>query len=183
MDTEDKKLIDCFLEGDELAFEKLLKKYLKPIYNFIHHLTRDVSASQDLTHETFVKSWKNLPSFEADKSFKTWIFTIAKHTVYDYCKKKKEIPLSFFEDEEGRNKLENISDSAMLPDELLNRENIAQEMEEKLKRIPRPYRLILNLRYKEDFSLLEIAEILKKPYNTIKSAHQRALKKLKELFL
>jgi RNA polymerase sigma-70 factor (ECF subfamily) len=177
----DKEIIENFLNGDDNCFSDILGRYLKPVYNFLYQLTSDNSAIDDLTQETFIKAWKNINKFDRNKNFKAWIFTIAKNTAYDYFKKKKTIPFSNFIDEEGNNKLENISDNGILPDEILDRKDAAEMMEKKLKEIPEKYRIILTLHYREDFSLYEIAEILDRPYNTIKSGHQRALKKLKKV--
>ncbi len=183
MQKEDSNLIEEFMEGNDYFFEKLLEKYLKHIFNFVFQFVKDASVAEDLTQETFVKAWRNIKKFDKKRSFKTWIFTIAKNTTYDYFKKKKTTPFSSFVDEEGNNRLENISDGNILPDEILERKNIAIEMEEKLKEIPEKYRIILTMLYKEDFSLSEISEILGVPYNTIKSGHARALKSLKKLIL
>ena len=179
--SDDKKLIEEFLEGNEQAFNILVKRHIKPVYNFLFQLSHDRSIIDDLAQETFVKAWKNIKKFDTERSFKAWIFTIAKNTAYDYFKKKKTIPFSNFVDDEGNNKLENLSDDSILLDEILDRKEVAKEIEEKLKEIPEKYRIILTLRYKEDFSLQEIAEILKVPYNTVKSGHNRALGKLKEV--
>jgi len=178
---EDKQLVEEFREGNDYSFEKLLNKYLKPVFNFVCQLSGDFQAAEDLTQETFVKAWKNIEKFDRERSFKTWIFTIAKNTTYDYFKKKKTIPFSNFIDEEGNNKLENMSDGNILPDEILERKNIAEELEKKINEVPKHYRIILLLRYKEDLSLQDISEILGKPYNTIKSGHVRALRSLKKL--
>jgi RNA polymerase sigma-70 factor, ECF subfamily len=181
-DLADCKLIDIFLAGEEPAFSELVKKYLKPVYNFIFRLVYDRDSAEDLTQETFLKAWKNMKRFDPDKSFKTWLFTIAKNTAFDYLKKKKEIPFSNFTDEEGENWLENIADENFLPDELLELKNISEELDAILEKLPWHYRAILILHYKEDFSLHEIAEILDEPYNTIKSRRQRGLAILKKLF-
>lgn len=161
----------------------MVKKYLKPVYNFLYYFTRNQAELDDLTQIVFIKVWKNLQKFDRKKKFKTWVFAIAKNTAYDFVHKKKTLPFANFTDEEGNNKLENISDESILPDEILNRKDITRELEKKLAEIPEHYRIILTLHYKEDFSLSEIAEILNKPYNTVKSGHQRALIKLKETLL
>jgi RNA polymerase sigma-70 factor (ECF subfamily) len=183
MNLEDSRLVENFLGGNEEAFSQLVKKHLKPVYNFLYYFTRNQAELDDLTQIVFIKVWKNLQKFDRKKKFKTWIFAIAKNTAYDYFKKKKTIPFANFLDEEGSNKLENISDESILPDEILNRKDIAKELEKKLAEIPEHYRIILTLHYKEDFSLFEIAEILGKPYNTIKSQHIRALASLKRVLL
>jgi RNA polymerase sigma-70 factor (ECF subfamily) len=183
MEADDKKTIENILRGEDDDFEFLVKKYLKQIYNFLFQLTGNRSALDDLTQETFIKAWKNLGKYNSEKSFKTWLFTIAKNTAYDYLKKKKAIPFSNFSDEEGKNQLEEISDEKILPDEIMERKDFTEKFEEKIKKIPKHYGLILFMHYRDDFSLQEIAEIIGKPYNTIKSQHNRALKLLKEKFL
>lgn len=183
MEQDDKQLIKNFLADDESAFEVLVKKYLKPIFNFLFQMTRDKSVAEDLTQITFVKAWKNIRRFDQKKSFKTWLYTIAKNSAYDYFKKKKTIPFSNFVDEEGNSKLENITDGEIFPEEILMKKDAEKEMAEKLEKIPEHYQLILNMRHKDDFSFSEIAEILGQPYNTVKSQHNRALASLKKVFL
>ena len=181
MENNDEKLVAEFLLGDEKAFELLLNRYLKHVYNFIYQFTKDASVSEDLTQETFIKAWKNLGKFDQEKKFKVWLFTIAKNSAYDWLKKKKTITFSFFENEDGSNVLENIEEDKILATEILERAEIAKELEDKLLEIPEKYRMILVLKYKEDFALNEIAQILKIPYNTIKSSHKRALLSLKKV--
>ncbi len=182
MAQADRQLIEKFLIGDDLSFEVLVKKYLKPVYNFIYHLTNDLSAVDDLTQITFLKAWKNIRRFDLEKDFKVWLFAIAKNTVYDYWKKKKTLSFALFENEDGSNKLENIAEDKILPDEVLMRMELSGELEEKLKLLDEKYRLILFMRYSDDFSLNEIAEILNLTYNTVKSRHRRALDALKKSF-
>jgi RNA polymerase sigma-70 factor (ECF subfamily) len=178
----DRELIEKNLDGDGSAFSELVGRYLKPVYNFLFTLTGDQSTLDDLTQITFIKAWKNIHSFDESKSFKTWLFTIAKNTAYDHLKKKKTVPFSAFADEEGRNILEEINEDKPLPDEILERADLSQEIEKKLEEIPARYRMLLLLHYKDDFSLQEISQILEKPYNTIKSQHSRALQSLRQTF-
>lgn len=182
MSRDDQQLVADFLSGDDASFEELVQKYLSPLYNFIFQFTRDEHVAEDLVQETFIKVWKNIARFDQKRSFKTWIFTIAKNTTFDYFKKKKSIPFSSFIDEEGKNTLEAIDENAPLPDEVLEKDERIQDLERALEKIPELYRALLVLAYREDFSLMEISQILGEPYNTIKSRHQRAMKLLKEAF-
>jgi RNA polymerase sigma-70 factor (ECF subfamily) len=184
MFLDDRQLIEKIINQEDRAFEQLMKKYLKPVYNFLYQLVRDISVADDLTQESFLKAWKNIKKFDKERNFKTWIFTIAKNTAYDYLRKKKSIPFSFFKkNDDKENILENIKAEEILPDEILEREDLARELEEKIGKLPRKYRSILFLHYKEDFSLQEISEIIQKPYNTVKSLHYRALLRLRKEFL
>lgn len=183
MPHDDKQLVSDFLSGDDTSFEQLVQKYTSPLYNFIFQFTRDQHGAEDLVQETFIKVWKHIKRFDQKKSFKTWIFTIAKNTTYDYFKKKKSIPFSSFVDEEGKSTLEAVDENTLLPDEILEKAERVEDLERVLEKIPELYRALLVLAYREDFSLMEIASILGEPYNTIKSRHQRAIKLLKEAFL
>jgi len=182
MEKSDKQLLTEFLAGSDASFEQLVQRYLKPIYNFLYQFTKDKDTLDDLTQETFVKAWKNLEKFDRKKNFKTWLYTIAKNTAYDYLKKKKTVPFSFFENEAGNNHLENIPEENPLPDEIVFRKDLEKDLEKKLQALPDNYRILLMMRYKDDFSLQEIAEILNLPYNTVKSQHARALVNLKKTF-
>lgn len=183
MNKNDEELIADYLSGDESAFDKLVRQYLNPLYNFLRQLTGDVAQAEDLTQEAFVRAWKNIRKFDQTKSFKTWLFAIAKNAAFDYLKKKKAIPFSYFENSEGNSKLEEIPEESTLMDEIIARKDLAEKLEIKLQQIPETFAIILKLHYKEDFTLGEIAEILGKPYNTIKVYHRRALERLKKAFL
>ena len=185
MEHSDITLIEASRSGDGQAFEMLLSRYLRPVYAFVLSLTHDVSMAEDVTQETSIKVWKHLNRFDASKSFKTWIFTIAKNTAYDALKKKRAIPFAaFLEDEEGEdNWSERVIDEAPLPDEMLMRADAVQRLEEKLETLSEGFAQILRLHYQEDLSLQEIAEILGEPYNTIKSRHSRAIQRLRRVFL
>jgi len=179
--STDAQLIEQFLGGDDEAFKKLLNRYVKQIYNFLYQLTKDTSSLDDLSQETFLKAWKNLRRFDKSKNFQVWLFAIAKNTAYDFLRKQKRAPVPFYEDEEIAGGLEEITDNEPLPHELHEKKELKQELAEKLGEIPESYRLVLLMRYKDDFSIAEIAEILNKPYNTVKSHHLRALQALRKV--
>ena len=178
---KDEVLVSKSIKGSRKAFELLLSRYLKPIYNFLYRLVNDLPTAQDLTQETFLKVWRNLRRFDRKKSFKTWLFTIARNTAFDYLRKKKSTPFSYFVDDEGHSWIDNIADEEVLPDELLEKLDQEKNISKLIKKIPQKYQIILLLRYKDDFSLAEIAEILGHPYNTVKSQHQRGLMKLRKI--
>jgi RNA polymerase sigma-70 factor (ECF subfamily) len=184
MEKNDQQLIENFLAGDDASFEILIKRFLKTVYNFIFRLTGgDASLTDDLTQETFFKAWKNIKKFDPEKSFKTWLFVIAKNSARDFWKKKKTLPFSLFENSEGFNKLDEVAEDKPLPDEILEQLETVDELEWKMKNIPKKYQTILFLRYKDDLSVIQIAKVLDIPYNTAKSQHQRALRALKERIL
>lgn len=181
-DYSDEQLIADYLAGDEKSLEILIKRYLKPIYSFVYRYVGNPQEAEDITQDVFVKVWKNLKKFNQGRSFKTWIFSIAKNASLDFLRKKKATPFSKFENGEGENTLiGTLADSSPLPDEILERAGIAEMLNAVMKRLAPKYRMVLFLRYNDHFTFREIAEILGEPLNTIKSRHRRALIMLRKL--
>jgi len=177
----DEQLVANYLKGNEKALEILIKRYLKPIYNFVYRYIGSEEA-EDVTQEVFLKIWRNLKKFKQNKKFKTWIFSIAKNTAIDFLKKKKIIPFSEFEKESKENTLiETVPDSFSLPNEFLEKAELAEEINSVLEKLPLSYRMVLFLYYTEHFNFREIAEILGESINTVKSRHRRALLMLKKM--
>jgi len=178
----DQKLIANYLAGDEKSLEVLINRYLKPIYSFVYRYVGNGEVAEDVTQEVFVKVWRNLKKFDQNKSFKTWIFHIAKNTSFDFLKKKKAIPFSEFENEEGENKLiETLVDPTPLPSKLLERAGIEEMLNAAVNQLAPKYRTVLFLRYNDYFTFREIAEVFGEPLNTVKSRYRRALIILKRL--
>ena len=94
MNRSDEQLVWDYLKSDEKSLELLIRRYLKPIYSFVYRYVGKAHDADDVTQDVFVKVWRNLKKFDREKSFKTWIFAIAKNTAFDHLKKKKAIPFS-----------------------------------------------------------------------------------------
>ncbi|MDP2918361.1 MAG: sigma-70 family RNA polymerase sigma factor [bacterium] len=193
-EISDQKLISLYLAGDEKSLEILYNRYLKMIYSFIYRYVGDQEAAADVAQEVFVKVWKNLKKFNPrknrfanfklrrQKNFKTWLFKIAKNASIDFLRKKKTIPFSSFDNEDGNALTDTLADPAPLPDALLERQDLANLLTRALAKISFKYRAVLLLRYNNYFTFREIAESLGEPLNTIKSRHRRALIILKKIF-
>jgi len=178
----DGQLIVAYLAGEEKFLEILIKRYLKPIYSFACQYVGNSQEAEDITQEVFIKAWRSLKKFNQKKSFKTWIFAIAKNTCIDFFKKKKTIPFSNFENEEGENELiKTLADTDLLPDKLFERANMAQTLALAIGELSLKYRMVLLLRYNNNFTFQEIAKVSREPLNTIKSRYRRALILLRKL--
>ena len=177
----DKELISRYIKGDSKSLEVLVKRYLNLIYSFVYRYIGGGPEAEDITQEVFVRVWKNIKKFDKDKSFKTWIFTIAKNACVDYFRKKKEIPFSNFEKENGNSIFDNLADSAALPLELLEQKDIATMLSRAMEKIYSKHRMVLYLRYNDHFTFKEIAESLGEPLNTVKSQHRRGIISLKKI--
>jgi RNA polymerase sigma-70 factor (ECF subfamily) len=178
LELEDSNLIQQYLKGDGKSLEILVKKYIKLIYGFSYKNVGNSEEAEDITQEVFVKVWKNIKKFDQKKSFKPWIFQIAKNTSIDYLRKKRSVPFSRFENEKGQNVLaENI---AAKPLNLIENFSDKRVLEEALQALPEKEQKVINLRHRDGMSFREIAEVLGESINTIKSRYRRTLKVLRE---
>ena len=175
-------LIEKYLQGDEQSLELLIGQYLKPIYSFVSRYVGNGQEAEDITQEVFVRVWRNLKKFDQTKSFKTWIFSIAKNASLDFLKKKKAIPFSEFDTEEGGNLIiDTLADPSPLPLELLEKAGMAKMLNVAMEKLSPQYRMVLFLRYNDHFNFREIAESLGESLNTVTSRHRRALILLRSL--
>jgi len=174
MINSDERLVGDYLKGDEKSLEILIKRYLGPIYGFVFRFVGNREDAEDITQEVFVRAWRNLKRFNLQKSFKTWIFSIAKNTAIDFLRKRR---VQVFSETE----IETLADPTPLPQELLEKAEAAKLLESALNKLGLKYRMVLYLYYNDHFNFREIAEILGEPLNTIKSRHRRALLMLRKL--
>jgi RNA polymerase sigma-70 factor (ECF subfamily) len=178
----DEQLIGEYLNGDEKALETLIGRYLKPIYGFVYGYAGNVQEAEDITQEVFLKAWRNLKKFDPQKSFKTWLFAVAKNTAIDFLRKKRTIPFSAFDNEEGGNDiLDTLIDPAPLASELAERAEKAGALQDALGKISPKSRKIVSLYHDNQLNFREIAQMLGESLNTVKSRYRRAMVVLRKL--
>lgn len=183
MEKTDDELISEYRLGDEVAFKTLIERYMKPIYTFTFRMTGKQGEAEDITQETFVKVWQKLPKYKMTNTFKAWIFAIARNTAIDRLRKKRVALFSDYEDATGKNTfVENLTDPEMLPTKLIERAEQRGLLDKSLLGLDPGDREILTLHYGEDMTFEAIGKLVKKPLNTVKSRHRRALAKLREYF-
>lgn len=159
------------MERSDQDFELIVKQHLKSVYNFTYRLVKSEAEASDLTQEVFIKVWKNLSRFDSSKNFKTWLFTIARNTVIDHWRRKKELPLP--EDLE-------IEDVSPLPDELFFQSENKQKLDQALDTLSLDYKTVVVLHSLEELTFEEVSQIVGKPLNTVKSQYRRALHQMRE---
>lgn len=172
MEEINKEILIRAKSGDLEAFELILSFYEKVIFNYCLRITKNKEEAKDITQETFIKVYTHRKSIDPEKKIKTWIFTIATNTAYDFLrskKRKKETTLN--EEDETIAGLETY----------YPKEGLVSDVEKALFKINPDYRKVLLLFYQQGFKYEEIAEILSIPLNTIKTHISRGKEELKEL--
>ncbi|XOB40888.1 MAG: RNA polymerase sigma factor [Candidatus Nealsonbacteria bacterium] len=153
-------------------FGQLYDKYIKKIFNFIYYKTHHKETAEDLTSDTFIKALNKLDRFDESKgSFSTWIYQIARNTVIDFYRTKK-----------NSINIDDIWDLSTDEDILrdLDTAKRLEDVKEYLKTLKSEQREIVILRVWEGMSYKEISEAMGKSEASCKMAFSRTIKILKE---
>ena len=183
MQLDDKILIENILNGDRKAFEMIIRRYQRPLLNYIGRMVGDHELALDFTQEVFMKSYTSLHLYQSQYKFSTWLFKIASNLVIDFWRKKKID--SFSLDQEAS--YENHKPLIQIPgnDHSIGKKYELQEIREKiehaLKKIPPVLRELFIWRHINEFSYEEIAEIKDMPIGTIKNRVYQAKEHLRNL--
>lgn len=152
--------------------DALVSEYLPHVYGFVRKYIGNAELAEDVTQEAFVKAWKNFKKFDQTKSFRSWIFTIAKNTAIDEIKKKRDLSL----DENVQ-----IADTSISFADRLMQKQSAHELSVALAQIPSNYSTVIAMHVTDGRTFREIASSFRQPLNTIKSQYRRGLAGLKKL--
>ncbi len=178
----DSELIVAYRAGDKSALDQIVRRYLKPIYYFCAKIVGAEEAN-DMVQEVFIKVWKNISRYKTDKSFKVWLYRIARNTCLDQVRKKQPLLFSDLkkEDEEGVFE-DGLVDGRQTALEEVMAAGDRADLEKALVKLPVPYQEVFELYYREQMTFQEISETLDVSINTVKSRHLRGLKELREIY-
>lgn len=181
MEITDNELIIRYRAGDSKAFELLIERHATRIHYFVQRLVGAAEAP-DVAQEVWIKVWKYSNRFDVEKSFKTWLFRIARNTCFDYLRKKRPLVFSSLRaNDEDESFEDTLLDNRPSAQEIVLTKEMETRLDATLAELPISMREVFVLYYKENLSLPEIAEVLETSVNTIKSRHHRGLQKLRTL--
>ncbi|MCA9731289.1 MAG: RNA polymerase sigma factor [Deferribacteres bacterium] len=179
---EDERLLIRRAQKDPEEFRHLFDLYHDAIFNYVLRRTFDVVRAQDITSNTFLKALDNLNKFHwKGVGFSAWLYRIATNEInLSYRNQNKTVPLS--EDITKRTKDELTADHALIQaEENMLRNEKFREMHAALAQLDEKYQTVLSLKYFEEKSTKEIAEILGISENTVKTHTRRGLLKLRDI--
>lgn len=172
----DQQLVARAREGDQRAFELLVRKYQHKVLKLIMRYVRDMDEAMDLTQETFVKAWKALGSFRGDSAFYTWIYRIAVNTAKNHLVSVQRQPytVDLDADETDQYAAEpELTDTNTPEGEALGSE-LHRVVMQAIHDLPEDLRTAITLRELEGLSYEEIAEVMGCPIGTVRSRIFRA---------
>jgi RNA polymerase sigma-70 factor (ECF subfamily) len=176
----DEQLVLAALNGQSEALGALIERYSKLVYRFVFQYVRDDADAQDVTQEVFLKVWKSLEQFEEGKTFRPWLYTIAKRTCLDLLKKHSNVAFSRLDvGALEKLQLEEWHDAGVSAQDHTERVLLGDTLLSAMKKLSPQYAEVVTLYHQHDLNLREIAEMKSEPLNTVKSRYRRALSMLK----
>jgi RNA polymerase sigma-70 factor (ECF subfamily) len=181
--AEDYEIVQQILGGNKDLFEKLERKYKKPLSHLISKMVRNTDDVEDIVQETFIRAYNNLRYYKKEFAFHSWLFKIASNLCIDFLRKRRVQTISI-EQPFPRSESENQMDFPALGDEadkMILDEEQRQSLNAALSFLPEKYRIVIELRHFEELEYNEIAERLGIPVGTVKAHLFRARKALLDI--
>lgn len=174
----DSQLIREIKDGHVEYYAEIIKRYEKRILAFIVHMLSSTHLdhmAEDLCQETFYKAYRSLQSFrDAEASFSTWLYTIARNTVLSELRKSRNSEV-YIED----SKVDPITSFDRLPEVELLRTERERLVRLAIESLPDKQRQAIILREYEDRDYKEIADKLDSTVSSVKSLLFRARSSIK----
>ena len=172
-EDDDATLVRRCREGDRAAFEQLVVRYQKPVYNAALRLLRDTEDARDAAQTTFLKAFEHLGDYDPKFRFYSWIYRIAVNEALDALGTRKS-----FEGITG-----DEADEAPGPERQVEGEQVSEAIEEALMRIKPELRSVVVLRHFLHLSYQDMGDILLLPEKTVKSRLYTARQLLRDQLL
>lgn len=156
--------------GDQVAYAELLNNYRDTLYYIMLKMTSNATDAEDLTIEAFGKAFKNLENYTTDFAFSTWLFKIAANNCIDFLRRSKRIRFSDhgYMDDGGSTTSYDIPFDGLDPEEQIIEKQKIKLMRDVVDKLKPHYRLLVELRYFQEWSYEEIATELDLPLGTVK---------------
>jgi RNA polymerase sigma-70 factor, ECF subfamily len=172
-EDDDRALVRRCREGDRDAFEGLVTRYQKPVFNAALRMLRDPQEALDVAQTTFLKAFEHLADYDPTFKFYSWIYRIAVNESLNALGLRK--PVERIKGDE--------LDEAPGPDRLAEGEQTRHAIEEALMRISPELRTVVVLRHFMHLSYQDMGDVLGLPEKTVKSRLYSARQLLRDHLL
>ncbi len=168
--------------GDEAAFEQLYRLFSGQVFSIAMRLTSSQPEAEEITQEVFVSVYKNIHRFEFQSAFSTWLYRIVVRRAADSFRKvKKHIINRISIDSDEHAPVYSLADSGLTPHEALIDSQNQHTLERAIQKLGGKHKTIVVLRYVQELSYEEIAQVLECRIGTVKSRLNRAHRLLKQI--
>jgi RNA polymerase sigma-70 factor (ECF subfamily) len=181
-------LVRRCISGDAAAWEEIVQRYHRRIYNICYRFAGSADDAQDLAQEVFIKMYRTLSSYDAERgALMTWMTTLTRNLLVDHFRKTKHdrmtdsLDTTTSEHEDAMPLGERIPDRGPAPDTRVQSREARETVHEALQKLSPELREAVILRDLQDMDYREIATVLKVPEGTVKSRINRGRGELARL--
>jgi RNA polymerase sigma-70 factor (ECF subfamily) len=171
--VDDSKLAVRAVRGDRSAFEEIVERYEKTVYNVAYRMLRDEEDAADITQMVFIKIHRKLDSYDPSRKFFSWLYRIAVNECLNYLKKRKHEVVA-----DG-----DYAVSRQSPWDDVARNERSELLEGALMDLKPEHRVVIILKYFLEFSYREISDIAGIPEKTVKSRLFTARQQLRDALM
>jgi len=169
----DSALVTQALKGDEAAFEEIVRKYERTIYNVAYRMARNHDDALDITQTVFIKAYRKLASFNPAYKLFSWLYAIAVNESINHIKKHSRMVPTDVE----------VGVDPRTPADSIERAEVSEQIQEALMGLSLDYRIVVVLKYFLELSYREISGIVGIPEKTVKSRLFTARERLRVLLV
>lgn len=183
----DAELVVLSQQKDTAAFEVLVRRHQRAVYNLLYQLAPDWNNTADLAQEVFIRAWKSIHNLRNPRAFRSWLNQIATNLFYDELRRRPKhmntisMDEGFESDEHDESPTRDIADTSALPDECFQRQELIEAIHNAMGQLPEQFRVAIVLRELQGLSYEEIALLTQSEMGTVKSRIARARTKIQQL--
>jgi RNA polymerase sigma factor (sigma-70 family) len=181
-------LVRRCVAGDAAAWEEIIQRYHRRIYNICYRFAGSGSDAEDLTQEVFIKMYRTLNTYDVDRgAFMTWVTTITRNLLVDHFRRTRQervtdsLDTTSSDHEDAMPLSEQLPDHSPAPDTKVQSRETGEAVHQALQRLSPELREAVILRDLQDMDYREIATVLRVPEGTVKSRINRGRAELARL--
>jgi len=182
-EANDEQLMDLLREGEDEALAELVRRYQNDIFRFCLHYVKHVEVAKEMAQETFLRVYAARERFDTDRVFKPWLLCIARNLCLNELKRKKTVLMETLEEyaseareESGEILQWHVSDAS----EALMADERREALLDALNGLPQEAREMVMMRYFEQLSAREIAEVMDSTEGAVRTRLHRTLRQLRK---
>lgn len=173
---EEKDFITALLnpKTQNVAFQKLLRDYQKPLYNHIRNIVLNHDDADDVLQNTFIKIFQHLKNFKGESKLFSWMYRIATNESITFINQKAK-----------RNGITSEAFQSKIVDNLkadtyFDSSEIQVKLQKAIVRLPEKQQLVFKMKYFEEIKYEDMSEILGTSVGALKASYHHAVKKIEE---
>ncbi len=177
--VSDEELHRRFTEGERDAFESLLIRHQEQVYRLAFRITGNSEEARDIAEEVFINLWENPTSYKPTAKFSTWLFRVTSNRSITHLRLRRFKSFISLSDPSSPDIYP--TDPADQPDVYSEKNDEAERIEAAMKSLPPRQRAAIHLRYREELSVGEVAEVLNLSLKSVESLLFRGKQKLRKV--